>query len=115
MRKSIYTVVCMTAMAISPFTFAKTAKTKLALTMSQAESMALKTQPGTIQSKELEREHGKLIYSFDVKTESDGIHEININARTGKLIEDKKESPASEAKEKKMDEQQQKKRARKKK
>jgi ribosomal protein S3 len=70
--------------------------------MAQAEKMALAKEPGKIKSKELERENGKLIYSFDIKTKS-GIHEVNVDAISGDIVEDKVESSASEAKEKQQD------------
>ncbi len=54
-----------------------------------------------IASAELEREGGKLIYSFDMKTAGkDGIDEININAITGKQVgKVQHESGADERKE----------------
>ena len=54
-----------------------------------------------IASAELEREGGKLIYSFDMKTPGkDGIDEININAITGKQVgKVQHESGADERKE----------------
>jgi hypothetical protein len=43
-----------------------------------------KVPNGTIRSAEIEEEHGKLIYSFDMKTEGkSGIDEVNVDARTG--------------------------------
>ena len=40
-----------------------------------------------IQSEELERENGRLIYSFDMKTDGkSGIDEVNVNALSGKLV-----------------------------
>ena len=72
------------------------------ITMAQAEKMALAKESGKIKSKELERENGKLIYSFDIKTKS-GIHEVNVDAISGDIVEDKVESAASEAKEKQQD------------
>ncbi len=72
------------------------------ITMKQAEQTALAKEKGTIKSSELEKEHGRLIYSFDVQT-TDGIHEVNVDAMNGKLVEDTKESAADEAKEKRQD------------
>ena len=55
---------------------------------------------GAIQSVELEREKGKLIYSYDLKTAGKkGIDEINIDATTGKVLAVEHESPATEKKE----------------
>ncbi len=72
------------------------------ISMQQAQKTALAKEPGTIKSKELEREHGKLMYSFDIKTKQ-GIREVNVDAMTGQVIEDSVESPADEAKEKQQE------------
>jgi Peptidase propeptide and YPEB domain len=75
------------------------------ITMEQAQKTALAKEAGKIQSKEIEREKGKLIYSFDIKM-ADGIHEVNIDATTGEVVEDTVESAAAEAKEKAADKKQ---------
>ena len=55
---------------------------------------------GRIASHELEREKGKLIYSFDIKVAGkSGIDEVNVDAMTGAMIEKVHESPAAEARE----------------
>jgi uncharacterized membrane protein YkoI len=66
--------------------------------MKDARALAEKTVPGAkIESGELEREGGKLIYSFDMKTAGkSGIDEVNIDAMSGKLISNKHETPAQE-------------------
>jgi uncharacterized membrane protein YkoI len=68
------------------------------ITLAQARAKALALHPGEIKSAELEKEHGRQIYSFDIKT-GDGIHEVNVDSETGKIVEDSKESPSAEAKE----------------
>jgi len=77
------------------------------ITMEQAQKAALAKEPGKIQEGELEREKGRLIYSFDIKM-ADGIHEVNIDAMTGEVVEDTVESAAAEAKEKAADQKQKK-------
>ena len=77
------------------------------ITMEQAQKTALAKEAGKIQSKEIEREKGRLIYSFDIKM-ADGIHEVNIDAMTGEVVEDTVESAAAEAKEKAADKEQKK-------
>jgi uncharacterized membrane protein YkoI len=72
------------------------------ISMQQAEKTALVMEPGTIKSKELERENGKLIYSFDIRTKS-GIREVNVDAISGNVLEDWVETKAAEAKEKQQD------------
>src|SRR5947209_4723164 len=66
-----------------------------------ARAVAMATVPGaTIRSAELEREHGKLIYSFDMKVAGkSGTEEVNVDAVTGKLVAHEHETPKSEAKE----------------
>jgi hypothetical protein len=75
------------------------------ITMEQAQKTALTKEAGKIQSKEIEREKGKLIYSFDIKM-ADGVHEVNVDAMTGEVVQDTVESAAAEAKEKAADKKQ---------
>ena len=66
-----------------------------------ASATALAAVPGgKIKSHELEREKGKLIYSFDIKTSKPGVTEVNVDAITGKIVSVEQETPAQEAKEK---------------
>ncbi len=66
-----------------------------------ARATALKEVPnGTIKSSELEREHGKLIYSFDITVPGkSGIDEVNVNAIDGSVVAKQHESPKTEKKE----------------
>src|SRR6202158_3858824 len=77
------------------------------ITMEEAQKTALAKEPGKIKSKQLEREKGRLIYSFDIKT-ADGLHEIQVDAITGDLVENTFESAPAEAKEKAADKKQKK-------
>ena len=75
------------------------------MTMADARAMALKTVPNsTVQAGEIEREGGKLIYSFDMKVAGKtGIDEVNIDAMTAKLVSNKHETPKAERAEAKAD------------
>jgi uncharacterized membrane protein YkoI len=75
------------------------------MTMADARVLALNTVPGgTIQAGEIEREGGKLIYSFDMKVPGkSGIDEVNIDAMTSKLVSNKHETPQAEKAEAKAD------------
>jgi uncharacterized membrane protein YkoI len=66
-----------------------------------ARATALKEVPnGTVKSSELERENGKLIYSFAITTPGkSGIEEINVNAIDGSVVNREHESAATEKKE----------------
>ena len=59
---------------------------------------------GTIKEGELEKEKGKLQWSFDIATpDSKDITEVNIDAITGKVLSVEKETPEQQAKEKAED------------
>jgi len=65
-----------------------------------AETAQKRVPKATIASVELEREHGKLIYSYDMKTKGkSGVDEVNVDAVTGKIISVAHESPVTEKKE----------------
>ncbi len=90
------------AMAIGQTVPSHSDKAKPKVSMQQAKKIALQKEPGTIKSSELEKEKGQLIYSFDIKTAS-GVHEVNVDANSGAILEDKVETAADEAKEKQQD------------
>jgi len=67
-----------------------------------ARATALSQVPnGTIKSSELERENGKLIYSFDITVPGKtGIDEVNVNAIDGSVVARSHENAKAEKKEK---------------
>jgi len=71
-----------------------------------AERVALARVPGgTIKEGELEKEHGKLIWSFDITTmDSKDITEVGVDAITGTVVSMEKETADQEAKEKDKEE-----------
>src|SRR5947199_10875369 len=68
-----------------------------------AEKTALAKVPGgTIKEGELEKEKGKLIWSFDISIpDSKDIKEVQVDAITGEVVSVETERAAAEAKEKK--------------
>ena len=72
------------------------------ITKDQAQQTALAKAPGgTVKEAELEKEKGKLIWSFDIATpDSKDITEVNVDAITGDVVGVEKEKPENEAKEK---------------
>ncbi|MBW8875169.1 MAG: PepSY domain-containing protein [Acidobacteria bacterium] len=80
-----------------PADLAKDAK----ISLETARTTALAKVPhGEVRSEELEKEHGKLIYSFDIAVPGkSGIQEVNVNAITGKVIGVHHESAKDEKKE----------------
>ena len=75
------------------------------MTMADARAMALREVPNSkVEAGEIEREGGKLIYSFDMKVANrTGIDEVNIDAMTGKLVSKQHETPKDEKAEAKAD------------
>ncbi len=82
-----------TAFAFKGQEYAKEAN----VTLAQARAIALKAVPGKITDEELEKEGGGsgLRYSFDVKTDG-ATHEVGIDAKTGKVLENSIEGPHSD-------------------
>lgn len=71
------------------------------ISLDAARTTALAKVPhGEVRSEELEKEHGKLIYSFDIAVPGkSGIQEVNVDAITGKVIGVHHESAKDEKKE----------------
>jgi uncharacterized membrane protein YkoI len=70
-----------------------------------AQQIALARAPrGVVQSGELEREHGHLVWSFDISNpKSRDITEVQLDATTGKIVHVASENPAQQAAEAKAD------------
>ncbi len=73
------------------------------ITMEAAKATAMEKVPGTVEDGELEKEHGKLVYSFDIRNEKGTISEVWVDAKTGKVIKVEEENAAAESKEKAAD------------
>jgi hypothetical protein len=75
--------------------------------ISQADALAkakAAVPGGEIAEAEIEKEDGKLIYSFDIKVAGkDGTDEVNIDAQNGALLSNSHEGPKEEAAEAKAD------------
>jgi uncharacterized membrane protein YkoI len=75
-----------------------THKTKLS--MEEARKIAVAKEAGKVNSHELEKEKGRWIYSFDIERDKQ-VHEVNVDANTGEIVEDSVENAADEMKENK--------------
>jgi uncharacterized membrane protein YkoI len=54
----------------------------------QARETALRAVPGTVKESDLETEHGRLIYSFEIKRPGQrGISEVNVSAMDGSIVD----------------------------
>ena len=72
------------------------------ISKSQAQTIALAQVPnGVVKTSELEKEKGRLIWSFDITTpDSTDITEVNVDAKSGAVIAATKENPEQEKNEK---------------
>ncbi len=75
------------------------------ISLSHARKIALAhVKRGTVKSSELERENGKLIYSFDIhEAGRHDVTEVNVNAMDGAIVAIGHENARKEAAEKKME------------
>lgn len=89
------------AVAVTAAPSEKELQKEAKITKNQAEHLALTKVPnGIVKTSELEREKGLLIWSFDIaKPGTKDIAEVQIDARTGKVISVQTETPADQKKE----------------
>ena len=80
------------------FTISSRAQSKK-IGMAKATRIASLRVHGTIKSKELEKENGRWIYSFDISTGKGKITEVAVDAYSGKVISATHETAANEARE----------------
>lgn len=68
------------------------------LSRTEAQGIALAKVPGgTVKEGELEKEHGRLVWSFDLaKPSTANITEIQVDAQTGEIVLQEIETPADE-------------------
>jgi uncharacterized membrane protein YkoI len=73
------------------------------ITKAEAQKIALDKVPGgTIKEGEIEKEKGKLIWSFDITTPgTKDITEVQVDAMTGAIVDIAKETVAEQEKDKK--------------
>ncbi|MDD2267707.1 PepSY domain-containing protein [Sulfuricurvum sp.] len=90
---TITLVTLLTASAAFAYTGSEMAK-KANVTMPEAQKIALKTYAGIIIDEELEKESGGsgLRYSFVIK-QGKVSHEVGVDAKDGKILENKVEGP----------------------
>jgi uncharacterized membrane protein YkoI len=97
---SIFALGSSFAFAADPATQAKLAA-QAKVSEADARTTALAKVPGgAVSSSELEKEHGKLVWSFDIaKAGSKNVTEVQVDAKTGKIVSTKTETPDQEHKE----------------
>jgi Na+-transporting NADH:ubiquinone oxidoreductase subunit NqrC len=80
-------------------------ETMAKISKAEAARIALTKAPGgTVKEAELEKENGKLVWSFDIATAgSKDITEVQVDAVSGVVVSVESESPAAQAKEARED------------
>lgn len=80
-------------------------KAQAKITQAEAEKTALAQVPnGKIKEAELENENNILVWSFDISTPSSkNITEVQVDAKTGKIVSTEVETPEDQAKEQAAD------------
>jgi hypothetical protein len=68
--------------------------------MTRARAIAAEKAPGHIESAELEKEHGKWVYSFDIRNDKGTITEVQVDAYSGAIASVEEENAQQEAEEK---------------
>lgn len=97
-RKSIFTILAILTLSI--VTHAKEKPPENRVSIDEARKVAISVFPGKVSGEELEFEGGKWIYSFDLKSAKDSrVHEVHVDAITGKFLSKHTETAADEKKE----------------
>ena len=108
MKQKIKNILCLLSATglLAGCTSEKQLEAKAKISKVEAEKIALTKAPGgTVKEGELEKEHGKLIWSFDIsRPGTSDITEVQVDAITGSIVSVEIESAEKEAKEKDDDE-----------
>lgn len=75
----------------TPAEQAKLAK-KAKITKEQAQAIALKEVPGEIIESEIEKENGILVWGFDIRRDDGKIWDVEIDAKTGKVLKSEEDT-----------------------
>lgn len=67
------------------------------ISLEQAKAIATKKYSGVVKDGELEHEKGQWVYSFDIQGKKANIHEILVNAQSGKIVSESVEDPSQQA------------------
>lgn len=79
-------------------------KKEAEITLEQARETALNREPGKIEEEELEREDGKLVYSFDIRNARGTLTEIQVSALDNSIVSVEEETAEQEAAEQREEE-----------
>ena len=93
----LVTLICAGSLKAAPSE--KLLEKEAKITRNQAEHLALaKVAHGKVSAAELEREHGILIWSFDItQPGTRNISEVQVDAKTGRVVSVQTETPREQA------------------
>lgn len=105
MRTTIVPAVLALALGLGCATTQTKLDANAKVSKADAEKIALTKAPGgSIKESELEKEHGRLVWSFDIATPgTSDITEVQVDAVTGEVVSVEKESPSQQEAEKAKD------------
>lgn len=84
----IYAMLVMGTMTFVHFPDLRADEVDARITAEQAKAAALRAVPGTVKDSDLEKEHGRLIYSFEIARPGErGITEVNVSAMDGSIVD----------------------------
>ncbi len=59
---------------------------KATITKEEAQTIALERVPGTVIESEIDKEKGKVVWEFEIKTAEGKIFEVAVDAKTGEIV-----------------------------
>jgi uncharacterized membrane protein YkoI len=83
----IYAMLVMGTIAVVHFPELQAGEAQAKIGAAQARETALRAVPGTVKESDLETEHGRLVYSFEIARPGErGITEVNVSAMNGSIV-----------------------------
>ena len=84
----IYALLVMGTMTFVHFPDLQADEVQAKIGAEQAREVALRAVPGKVKGRDLETEHGRLIYSFEIKRPGErGITEVKVSAMDGSIVD----------------------------
>jgi len=92
----IYAMLVMGTIAFVHFPDLQADEAQAKIGAAQAQETALRVVSGTVKHSELETEHGRLVYSFEIARPGErGITEVNVSAMDGSIVNVHREHASS--------------------
>lgn len=93
---AIYAILVMGTMVFVHFPDLQADEAEAKISAQQAQETALRAIPGTLKDSDLQTEHGRLVYSFEIARPGErGITEVNVSAMDGSIVNVHREHASS--------------------